>query len=798
MNRTASTLIARAKPLIAQQRARESLVVEASKGCLPDLFAHPVSLEPPLNASFIPFSPPVLDTRLQLWLSPDETIDWLHCETFIKQLAGINSSMGFEITGNRNQIIFSLLCSNDLAPLIEAAFLSQFPHCRIRVSREPFLAEAESTDWSQVRFMDYFPPPPYSHLFTTTEELCESPLKGLLHTLSILPPESHGFYQCLFQPVHQHWHNAVEMLTDIEYQFKLQSGAGVSRHQFQQTPSGDLRNSAMDVENKAHNDKPFFSVAVRAGLFGSASSLDMLNLFMNLFQHGGKPLQSVHSDAYHERFGAQEIKAMFQNGQSYRSGFLLNSRELTGLVHPVSYKVIEDAELPLETLDPITMSSSLPHGDTILGYYSDAGIERELFVSDELLERGTHQIGVPGCGKTTLLISTFLQSISQGIGAVFIDPHGDAINDIMRHMSEEHIDRCIHFDPSNQEHVPLWNPLYLPEGACRYRMADDLLSTFERVFTGWGDRLAHVLRNGLIGLSYLESPCLLDLYHLLRQKSKESERIRKLILAQEGLDEPIRRFWEHDFLKDYRESELAAPKHKLSKLISGSVGAMFSQSSSAINLQQIMDENKILLVDLSGVGADTREVLGSLMLTLFMMTALARSKQQASERTPFSIFADECHMFVSADAIEQMIVQARKFKIRLSIAHQYLAQFSSRKVDGLSTTGTTIIGRVNKDDSYFFSKQMRSLVKPEDLLALPPFTFVARLGTELARFKTRPLVPPELDFSDAIVSQSRKQYCASSDLLNKRRKAAAQDPTKTRIDLSLFEFTAEDFVYDEF
>ena len=519
---------------------------------------------------------------------------------------------------------------------------------------------------------------------------------------------------------------------------------------------------------------------------------------MNLFQHGGKPLQAVNSESYHQQLTPEQIRAMFLHGLSYRHGFLLNSRELTGLVHPIAHKIIETASMPVQTLNPINSQSKLPPGETIVGKMSNAGEVEKVGISDGVRERGTHLTGGSGCGKSTVAVQMCLQDIERGIGVVFIDPHGDGITDIMNAMPQEQVERCIYFNPADQNNIPLWNPLYLPEGACRYRMADDMLSAFERVFTGWGDRLAHVLRNGLIGLSYLEAPCLLDLYHLLRPKSEESNFLRKRILAKQGLDAPIRSFWEHDFLKDYRESELAAPKHKLSKLLSGSVYSMLSQSKSTINLEQIMQENKILLVDLSGLGSDTKEVLGSLMLAMLLMTSLQRSHLKQADRTPFSIFADECHMFVSADAIEQMIVQARKFKVRLTIAHQYLAQFNNRKIDALSTTGSSIVGRVNKDDSQFFAKDMCGRVKPDDFLQLEPYEFIARIGTELAHFYSSPLELQKQSHRKTIIQQSHERYCVRANILKAQQAKMPSSSTKRRINLSLFEFRKEDFVYDVF
>ena len=669
-------------------------------------------------------------------------------------------------------------------------------------AHEPLIATLSEDTPCSTQFNDFYPPPPYFHLLTSFEELKTSPLEPLLCALHEIRSPALGFYQCLFQPVQRehNWHANVEFLHDLEYGLKLQSGLGVQSHFQQQLPSGDLRGMALEVERKAHNDKPFFCAAVRIGLAREERSVkaQLLSLStpMGLFQHGGKALRQVEPEQYR----LKDTSDLIQKGMTYRPGFLVNARELAGFVHVFSTTLLEARQIRFETLETLPIKDEKLNDGTVIGVSHFGELVKNVCIPHDLRACGTHILGSPGTGKTTVMINMFLQDIAKGTGAAFIDAHGDAVKDLLGLIPAEHIHRRISFNPGDPQWIPSWNPIYVPPGGDIYRMTNNFLSAFERISKDWGDRLAHVLRNGLIGLSSLKQATLQDLLNLVRQKSPESEALRKQII-QLTTDDTVRHFWERDFLKDYRASDLASPKHKLTPLIGGSesVRLMVSQPSGAIQFRQIMDEGKILLVDLSGLGSETQEVLVSLILSLFLMATISRSDLEASERRPFSIFADEAHLFVSADAIENMIAQARKFCVGLCIAHQYKNQFKSETADALSSVGSAIFGRLDKRDSQYFSKDLQDLVEPKDLVSLKAREMIARIGTEVVRIRTLPCQrSPDATVRARIIENSHRHYCRPADEV---RRLIANRSERLKESLGFSEecpFSPEDLTYEEF
>jgi hypothetical protein len=226
---------------------------------------------------------------------------------------------------------------------------------------------------------------------------------------------------------------------------------------------------------------------------------------------------------------------------------------------------------------------------------------------------------------------------------------------------------------------------------------------------------------------------------------------------------------------------------------------MLSQPESLIDFRQIMGKGMILLVNLSTVGSEVREILGCFILSLFHLTALGRSDTTINQRKQFHIYADEAHRFIS-EALEDLIAETRKFAVSLNIAHHYFSQFGNKKVDALSNVGTTIIMNVDGKDARFITKDLRNLVQAEDLMELEVGKAIARIGTEIVRVKLNgPLATPERHFKETIIQNSLKLYYRPVDIIRDiiRQRARRWERSFTSLvpDINL---RNEDFEYDEF
>lgn len=778
-----SALIARAQPQMIATRARDIIRREIRKGCRAKVSPLPVSLEPRFRPLWVsgenPYDQEEPDLiseepipqnqylRLRMWISPEHGLDWNQAESFIKQLQGLRHRAAFEISGNRDAILTTFLVHRQDAAILRSAFNGEYGSSELTVLKDPFIGRPSHKGQNVVRFRDYFPPPPYSHLLTRPQELQKSPLFPLIMAMADIAPPAVGLYQVVFQsiPPAHNWHRNVQILLDFEYNIKLVSGGGsTSYHYAQQAPSGDLKQMAWEVENKAHNDKPFFSIALRVGVTMAGEQaetlLDTLSAFIGLFQHGGRPLARLTERDYARQIAPNAFAKLFPEARTYRAGFLVNSLELTGLIHLPPATGIEDNRLPLNLLEPLPVNSEILSDGTSVGTCSYADSQNDVCFPETIRAKHTHLIGRTGTGKSTTQEHMVLCDIQRGDGVAVIDPHGDLIERLLCLIPESDIERTIYFDPGDPNWIPIWNPFQPIPGQDVGRTADDLVQAIQSFImkSGWGDRLEHLLRNLFFSIMHVPKGTLLDVSNLLRNKSEESKILRREILDMVE-NETVRQFWYHDYLK-YGKDDLGPPRNKLSKLlVSKTVSLMLSQPESLFNFRDIMDRGMILLVNLSGVGSMVRSILGCFILSLMHLTALSRSSIASDDRKQFHIHCDEAHRFMT-DSLEDIIAETRKYKVSLSLAHQYMSQFGKRKTDAFSSVGSTIIFNVDSRDAGYLVKDLQKKVKVEDLVSLGVGEAIARIGTEIVRFKTHPPLPiPKRHFKQRIVEESRRKYC---------------------------------------
>jgi hypothetical protein len=771
------SLLARARPFVLAAKARAVLRNEVCKGCLPVIAPHPVALEPrfvPLHEAKVPLTGDVASDavaeppeaaehqlRARMWIPSDFAADWRRSERFLKQLVGATHRLAFEIVGNDSDLGILLLCHEQDLPVVHAAFYGEFARCELSPEREDSLGAYPVDAWARALFVDYVPPPPYSHLLTCPTELHVTPFEPLLAVLARIPSPALGLCQVLFQPValEHDWHRNIEALLDFEFMIKMMDGVPVQRYP-QQGPSGDLRQMAWQVEHKAHNDKPLFAAALRLAVVGAehrgANLLRSLSTFSHLYQHGGRRLRLLTQDNYAALLGPESVREMFARGLTYRPGFLVNSWELTGLVHLPAASVLEQRSVPLRVLDTLPALSEIFSHGTYIGTCEYAGRTTAVRLPEALRRCHTHVLGGIGMGKSLLLERMILDDLAAGAGVAVIDPHGDLIERLLRLLPERDMDRIIYIDPGDPNWVPIWNPLQRIAGQDLGRMASDLVAAFKSFVSGWGDRMERFFREAFFALLHRPGSTLLDVSTIL-QKSDEGRRLREQITELVDGEEP-RQFWKHEF-EQYKKDDLGPPKNKLSKLLVGGTNAlMLCQPDSAFNLRQVMDDGMILLVNLSTLGSDVRNTLGCLMLSLIHLTALGRSDTPNKGRRQFHVYCDEAHRFMT-DGLEDLIAETQKFAVGLTLAHQFRSQFNRERSDALSSTASTIIFRLNQTDAGHLVKNLYGLVATDDLIKLQKFEAIVRAGSEVVRIHTPEFQEIHGDgCRDRIIAESRRRY----------------------------------------
>jgi len=817
-------LIARAQSQLLTARARSIIEAEAVKGCTPDISRSPIPLEPPFyllqpDGQVAIASPEKSEHetadanrytlgRHRVWISPNQPFCWTRAELFLKIIKCLRFPAGFEICGNCDDVRIHFLIHQADEVLVRTAFKSQFEFCELTQDEQIALENYDLSAWKKVIIRDFYPLPPYSHLFTQIDELKISPLDPLFVSLISVPSSAFGFFQVLFQgtaPNHN-WHQNINVLLDLEYRVRLLSGMLPWSRTPVQSPSSELKNVAFDNEQKAHNDKPFFAAVMRMGVIGDAENNDLhlqrLEGFANIFQHGGRPFCAITQNDYFKVLDAEAVRSMIVNGTTHRHGFILNSSELCGIVHPP----------PADTLKnrpEIVLLETLPvRGDRLLagtpvGISNYAGKKQIVYIPPILRSQSTHLLSRNGMGKSTVIEHMGLHDIANGAGIAVLDPHGDLIQRFLHLIPRSSADRVIYFFPGDSSWVPLWNPIEARPKQDISRIADDIVASIKGIVQGWGDRLENLLRHAIYALLLVPGSSFLDVANLLRKDSNES---KALLLEIDRVSENqiSRNFWQSDF-KKYTNQDLTPPQHKLSKLLmSGTVAMMLSQPENRIDFREIMDTGRILLVDLSGLGSEVRELLGSFILSLLYITAMSRSDIPIDQRKPFHIYCDEAHRFLT-DSIEDLITETRKYGVSLTLAHQYLRQFDQKRRDAILGTGSTVIFNVDLNDARYLVKDLRELVKPEEIASFEVGEAVARIGTDIVKIRTKPPLPlPADNCCQYIIENSHQLYYqplseVKERLTNRRSYNNAQSlgygplqPDGTHQD------TGEEFQYEEF
>lgn len=772
------SLISQAWPKVLANRAAAILNYEVQKGCSPLIRAHPVALEPrydPIQPRNSEFQTGNLDSgitelplpsdrlvRLRIWLAPKEAPDSRRTERFLKQLQGVTHRIAFEIEGNQEHVLFSYLLHRDDVPLVQAAYQGEFPSLELAPAQSSVRCPPAA---ERLKLRDFFPTPPYTHLLTRLSELKFSPFDAFFAALSSVEAPASVVLQVLFQPVAKdhNWHRNVAMLQDLEYAVKLQTSPHAPFRYGQQVPSGELGQMTTDLETKAHDDKPFFAAALR--LFAlypkSEVSMEALSAFVGLFQHGGRPLSYVSDEDFRSVLRDPELQTLLTHGVTYRPGFLVNSWELSGLCHFPPPETIERYADRFATLPLIPGQHRLNNSGTVIGVSVRGGRDVPIHVSEEVEACNTHIIGNIGTGKSTLLEDLAVQDMERGRGVVVLDPHGDLVDRLLGLVPEPHIDRAIYFDPGNPDWVPLWNPLVRVPGQDTGRTADELVGAFKSFMDGWGDRLGHLLRNTFCALLELPGATLFDATELLQKKSRLGERLRHQIVSVVK-NEHTRRFWQYGFAR-YGNADLAPPQHKLGQLFSSiSVSRMLSQPEGRIDVHRILETQQILLIDLSKLGSEIRNVLGAFLLALVHMAALGRSIQPPQNRKPVTVYCDEAHRFTT-DALEDLLNEGRKFNVRFCLAHHQMGQLSKSKADALAGVGMTFAFRVGAADAAALARGFMGKVETSDIISLPNHEAIARVGTDVVSLRTRPpRAPLRPEVRERILSQSRDRYYVST------------------------------------
>lgn len=382
--------------------------------------------------------------------------------------------------------------------------------------------------------------------------------------------------------------------------------------------------------------------------------------------------------------------------------------------------------------------------------------------------RHVYVIGKTGMGKSTLLENMAIQDIQNGEGMAFLDPHGKTAELLLNYVPPERMNDVVYFAPFDTDNPISFNVLEDIGADKRHLVVAGLMSTFKKIWVdAWSARMEYILTNALLALIEYPGSTLLGVNRLLSDKE-----FRKKVVDN-VTDVSVKSFWNDEFAK-YTERQAAeavpAIQNKVGQFTANPlIRNIVGQPKSSFDVRKLMDEKKIIIINLSKgrVGEANANLLGSMMITKIYLAAMSRAdvpEKKLKLLPNFYLYVDEFQSFAN-ESFADILSEARKYKLNLTIAHQYVEQMSEEvRAAVFGNVGTMIVFRVGAYDAEVLEKEFAPQFTAEDLVNLGMFQMYLKLmidGVGSVPFSASSLPPfpePIISYKTEIIESSRRLF----------------------------------------
>jgi len=378
--------------------------------------------------------------------------------------------------------------------------------------------------------------------------------------------------------------------------------------------------------------------------------------------------------------------------------------------------------------------------------------------------RHMYVIGKTGTGKSTLLANMAINDLKNDEGLCIIDPHGDLVETLLDYIPSHRINDVVYFDPSDTDRTVQINLFEGENTQHRELIASGIVSVFQKLYSySWGPRLEYMLRNALLTLLQSPQARMSDIVDLLTNAKFRARVVESLN------DEILRNFWLYEFEKmpDRQRTDAIAPiLNKVGQFVSSPiVRDVVNAHRSSFSIEQIMNEGKILLVNLSQgkLGEDNATLLGAMLITKIQLAAMGRVYIPEEERRDFYLYVDEFQNFAT-DSFNKILSEARKYRLNLILANQYIAQIPEEVQKAIfGNCGSMISFVMGAEDAGAFQKEFGDLYSQDDLVSLGRYQIVNKITIDNVISRPFPALTLALAKSsnqnrEKVVRVSRERY----------------------------------------
>jgi hypothetical protein len=712
----------------------------------------------------------------------------------LKLNKGVQEHLSFEIASVNGQIRFYTWVPKSLQSFVEGQIYSQYPTVQIHAAEEDYVAHERRhsvvyTGEITLTDSEFLP-------IKTFQSFEVDPLAGITGTLAKL--ESTGeevWIQILARPIPDTWHkSSIRWISSLKTgnPWGFLTGEGFSFKWF-----GDLfgalikppeegkpgapkelsereKTRISEAEKKA--TKLGYQVKIRVAYLGESTVNAKLRIqaIVGTF----KQFNSTNLNGF--RFSGASFKkedlAQYKARLFMDRGYILNIEEIASVFHlphtnvetpNIVWASSKTAEPPAK-LPVITGNDAIDENISAFGLTNFRGINHQFGMLRYDRSRHMYIIGQTGAGKSGTLELLALSDIFHGQGYAIIDPHGDFATDNLKFIPGGRVNDVVYFNPADTAFPLGFNPLEVTDPTHKTNISSEVIGVLKRMFgESWGPRLEYILRYTILALLDRPETTMLDITRMLTDK-----KFRKETLGY-CTDTVVLQFWNIEFnswTEKFQAEAIAPVLNKVGAFTANPViRNIIGQPKSTFNIREIMDNGKILIVNLSKglIGEDNASILGSFIVTKIQLAAMSRSDiPDIKDRRPFYLYVDEFQNFAT-DSFATILSEARKYGLNLTVANQYISQMSETVRNAVfGNVGTMITFRVSADDSPILAKQFEPQFEATDLLQMHNRNFVINMvinGEKSPAFSARTLnLPPaQTDNTEHIVENTRRLYSRS-------------------------------------
>lgn len=706
-------------------------------------------------------------------------------------LWGRYDHFSLEIVAKDGEIYFYVAVPKFMLNYMEQQLLAQYPEANIvQVEDYNIFSPTSSVASGFLRFTQ-------QHLLPikTYRQLDTDLLSSITNSLSGLNKEDAVALQIIARSSHKKWHIhgskiARQMQKGKTYSEALQDNKFFSFAKlFRSSKPKDKGEedkgglSPMDqelikrVEEKTSKAGLDCNIRIFAVSKNKETAQDLLKqLFdsfsqVNFYQYGN-------SLVLHKRSPKKMINDYIYRRYKDKNKMIFNTEELATLFH-LPNPFLDTPNIHWLLAKKLPVPANMPKEGLLLGENIYRGVKQNIYLPMD--DRRSHQyiIGMTGTGKSVLFENLIIQDIRAGRGVCVIDPHGSLVETVLANIPKERMDDVIYFNPADIDRPMGLNMLEAKTPEEQDFAVQEMIAIFYKLVTDpsmVGPMFEHNMRNAMLTLmADKEDPgTMAEIPRIFSDTAFQKYKVSKVT------DPMVRSFWEKEMAKtsDFHKSEMLGYLiSKVGRFVENAmVRNIIGQPRSGFNFRQVMDEGKILLVNLSKgqVGEVNSNLLGLIIVAKLQMAALSRTDIPEDQRRDFYLYIDEFQNFIT-DSIATILSEARKYKLNLILAHQYIGQLTEGtgpegKVHGskirdavFGNVGSIMSFRIGVEDAEFIGKQMAPQVNNYDLINIEKYNAYVRLLIDnhpTKAFNIRTFPPPEgsPETKKAVVEFSRWKY----------------------------------------